>query len=562
MLGNRGGSVGSSSRMQLPSDDIDYCADESADILDREIEVWQGDHGSYDGGSGFGVHSEGLIPGAVPVMSFLFNDNPESFFKDTRQLHVLRKSYSIPNHVALHAPGRQMRANFYAPGWVCLYQAPFEQGMRLPLPRLVIDFCHYHCLSPGQLTPNSWRLLLSLQVFSELHGFDISIADVKSTYDLLKVPKDKGRYKLCRNKGCEPLITDMDDGERAWKSKYFFVEYGALCIPEGKRVPSVWSNPSCLKTIPVVLDLVERNNRFLQYPPPYRSWRVILHDLNIRQSSIWAQVPAPPEDGWMADLKFHYNPNEVDTDAFVARQLKRKKKKQASSSGVPTEPPIVTDAPRSDVLSGRSSRKRTPTPDDGCLSDGSVHVVLPVGASAHTEYNALSGQLEKLLLEEDRAVLNNYGDDEAYDVFASSAFAHYQHAIFMKQARLEHKRQLQDVRAAKARIENELVEAQKLVKQGQADLESLEASLQAQLASKDEEISRLKAELAEMEKNRELELLDACHEAVLKSRADMSQEVLDGSYKTWDNAENIRQWKVYQDKLSGVASSGDVDGDE
>ncbi|XP_057765061.1 uncharacterized protein LOC130985905 isoform X1 [Salvia miltiorrhiza] len=145
-----------------------------------------------------------------------------------------------------------------------------------------------------------------------------------------------------------------------------------------------------------------------------------------------------------------------------------------------------------------------------------------------------------------------------FDIFLQ----HYQHAIFMKQARLEHKRQLQDVRAAKARIENELVEAQKLVKQGQADLESLEASLQAQLASKDEEISRLKAELADMEKNRELELFDACHEAVLKSRADMSQEVLDGSYKTWDNAGNIRQWKVYQDKLFGVATSGDVGGDE
>ncbi|KAL5772882.1 hypothetical protein ACOSQ2_012806 [Xanthoceras sorbifolium] len=56
---------------------------------------------------------------------------------------------------------------------ICFYELPFKQGLMFPVPYLIRRFLALLDMAPGQLMPNSWRLILSIEVlhFGELSSF-------------------------------------------------------------------------------------------------------------------------------------------------------------------------------------------------------------------------------------------------------------------------------------------------------------------------------------------------------------------------------------------------------
>lgn len=44
---------------------------------------------------------------------------------------------------------------------VCLYEAMFLAGLKLPFPRLVWEFLNYLNLAPHQIIPNIWRVFFA-----------------------------------------------------------------------------------------------------------------------------------------------------------------------------------------------------------------------------------------------------------------------------------------------------------------------------------------------------------------------------------------------------------------
>ena len=66
--------------------------------------------------------------------------------------------------------------------------------MRLLIPRLIRDVYDHYLIAPSQLMPNTWRILMALEILSVRQGVECEIRDVLYSYYLKEHDTDKGRY--------------------------------------------------------------------------------------------------------------------------------------------------------------------------------------------------------------------------------------------------------------------------------------------------------------------------------------------------------------------------------
>ncbi|KAL0899079.1 hypothetical protein Bca101_083040 [Brassica carinata] len=73
-----------------------------------------------------------------------------------------RSKYSLSPHVILRAPTSEERASIHAPGEIAVYEAFFETGFRGVVPALIVGLCDLFEISPSQLNPTAWRILIAI----------------------------------------------------------------------------------------------------------------------------------------------------------------------------------------------------------------------------------------------------------------------------------------------------------------------------------------------------------------------------------------------------------------
>ena len=95
-----------------------------------------------------------------------------------RTFHALKDKYSLkvevfskfrdrfqfPEGTRAHLPRKDERACAFAYGKVCFYKAAFPCGLRFPVHPFIMRLLHQLNLAPGQLMPNSWRIVISSMV--------------------------------------------------------------------------------------------------------------------------------------------------------------------------------------------------------------------------------------------------------------------------------------------------------------------------------------------------------------------------------------------------------------
>ena len=91
----------------------------------------------------------------------LFNPPSELIESDLDTFH---RRYGLPDSSWLRLPLNGERVDWNISSWVPIYEVPFRIGLRLPFPPLVSGVLSWYEITPGQLMPNSWRILLSLEV--------------------------------------------------------------------------------------------------------------------------------------------------------------------------------------------------------------------------------------------------------------------------------------------------------------------------------------------------------------------------------------------------------------
>ena len=77
---------------------------------------------------------------------------------------------------------------------MALYELSFQDGMRLPIPKLVRVVLDHFEIAPSQLMPNFWRLLLSLECLSMRHDIEFILREVLFSYYFKEHDKEKSHF--------------------------------------------------------------------------------------------------------------------------------------------------------------------------------------------------------------------------------------------------------------------------------------------------------------------------------------------------------------------------------
>ena len=99
-----------------------------------------------------------------PGEGMLLN-NPRSSVSSA-EVKLWRYLHKILPCVEIRVPTAHERVDWVMLGWVAIYELMLKEGMRFPIPKLIRDICNHYEITPSQLIPNAWRVLMSLESLS------------------------------------------------------------------------------------------------------------------------------------------------------------------------------------------------------------------------------------------------------------------------------------------------------------------------------------------------------------------------------------------------------------
>ncbi|KAL0683773.1 hypothetical protein Bca4012_050621 [Brassica carinata] len=124
-----------------------------------------------------------------------------------------RSRYSLPSSIVLRVPTPKERASSYIPGEIAIYEAFFDSGLRGTIPALIAGLCNLFEISPSQLNPPAWRILIAIQNLGDLEYLSLGINEVMFAYHLAPLNGGEGRFHLRPRSGL-PIVEEHPKNDR------------------------------------------------------------------------------------------------------------------------------------------------------------------------------------------------------------------------------------------------------------------------------------------------------------------------------------------------------------
>uniref|UniRef100_M4FAS1 Uncharacterized protein n=1 Tax=Brassica campestris TaxID=3711 RepID=M4FAS1_BRACM len=164
---------------------------------------------------------------------FTIDDGPRSEICEG-DLKAIQKKYGIHSSVHMRSPSEFERAPDGGPGEIANYEAYLVAGFRGIVPSLVAEVSSFLGFCPSQLTPLSWKILMSIQVLGELHGPETGIHEVLYSYRFAPWRIVPGFYHLQPRDGA-PVVEEPRRGIQShssfknnWSGRYMFMKIQEL----------------------------------------------------------------------------------------------------------------------------------------------------------------------------------------------------------------------------------------------------------------------------------------------------------------------------------------------
>ena len=158
--------------------------------------------------------------------------------------------FQFPERVRVRRPSSEDRACHFFPGEVCFYEAAFTCGLRLLVHPFVMELLGYFGIAPGQLMPNSWRIVINcMEIWLAANGDMIKVSELVYLYHL-KESKEYGYYELVPWARSTRIVKGLPSSFRYWKSRFFFVSRDDFEIPSSEawddipRLLRRWGTPN------------------------------------------------------------------------------------------------------------------------------------------------------------------------------------------------------------------------------------------------------------------------------------------------------------------------------
>ncbi|KAG2271613.1 hypothetical protein Bca52824_066168 [Brassica carinata] len=141
----------------------------------------------------------------------------------------------------LVGPGSSVeeRASSYIPGEIAVYEASFDSGLRGTIPALIAGLCNLFEISPSQLNPSAWRILIAIQNLGDLEYLSLGINGVLFAYHL--APLNGGE-------GLLPIVEELPKtGTHPAPSE------GEKSVLRARQLPAYRRQETCREALPVIL---------------------------------------------------------------------------------------------------------------------------------------------------------------------------------------------------------------------------------------------------------------------------------------------------------------------
>ena len=170
---------------------------------------------------------------------------------DTDTLGRFRDRFQFPERVRVRLPNEEDRACHFFPGEVCFYESAFVCLLRFLVHPFLMELLDRFGITPGQLMPNSWRIVVSCMGIwlAAMDGDMLKVDELVYLYRL-KASKEHGYYELVPWERRTRIVKGLPSSFRYWKSKFFFVSGDDFETPSGEvwgdlpRLHRWWGTPT------------------------------------------------------------------------------------------------------------------------------------------------------------------------------------------------------------------------------------------------------------------------------------------------------------------------------
>ncbi|KAL2481647.1 Uncharacterized protein Adt_34613 [Abeliophyllum distichum] len=202
--------------------------------------------------------------------------NSKSFIK-------MLKKYELPPGYLYRVPNPSERIPGSDPREVVVYRDCMTVGLRFPLHPLFVSFFNEFHVTPGQLTPNSWRISTYFLYLCLTNNIEPCLRLFRSVFDMYHV-LGSNCYAYIQLK-VKLLLPHFPSSNSGWRRRFFFVR------PEVGQFPfkTCWRTPFCKHfNEPLDLDheLKTRLDKILSLKPPESQMSEVLSNENLRRVHI------------------------------------------------------------------------------------------------------------------------------------------------------------------------------------------------------------------------------------------------------------------------------------
>ncbi|KAL5574014.1 hypothetical protein UlMin_023611 [Ulmus minor] len=444
--------------------------------------------------------------------------------------------------------------------------------MRFPIPKLIRDVCDHYEISPSQLMPNAWRVLMSLESISIRHGVECEIGEVLFSYYLKEHDKDKGRYKMIARVGRAPIITCLRTNDRGWKDRFLFVRGELVWGPRRPGgAPDHWRATS----LPSGLIAEERTRQLLEIAVGERDYRVALSEVNLRSSRLWAFVEENQGAASSSHKKGKRKRPLADTRVVDDPEGYRQSKIEATS--VIAAGAYTTLAP--DPSPAKSAKRVKKKSSEG---DGTLTVSLPADGSAYSDPSFVKELSETLLLPADRKRLADIRPVQSVEWSMAHLYQGLTGVFSLRGQIATQERTNVDLAASntslrKANAElsteregfsakiTELRSKNEELEDNYAELVRANEKLTGELDAVKEDLAKERADNSGLREELEtatLKVQSIAMDAVLSARAELMEEFKRGEHASWDPDQEIETWKKREAMLAAGEDESDAEEEE
>ena len=145
----------------------------------------------------------------------------ESHFK------TFREKYQILINILIRLPYKSEKCYYKGVKGVGVYEQMLKAGLRFPLSSLHRQLLQYLGLAVTQISPNTWRVFLGVEV---LYGAmsnrarRLTVKEFFHYYRPNEIAQSKGIYNFVPRSPLLRLMCETPDSNKNWKSRYFFIE--------------------------------------------------------------------------------------------------------------------------------------------------------------------------------------------------------------------------------------------------------------------------------------------------------------------------------------------------